>query len=73
MQKLLEGLALIFGVSVLIAVVVVILPYSLDLQAKVDCNELKSQSQSGLRGFFITSSEDAQCRSLGIIINAPVR
>lgn len=55
-------------------IVVFILPGYLDRQEIVECKSLVAQSKAGYDGkFFIAKWQDDQCRSHGIVIDAPVK
>lgn len=72
MQKSFDGLLVIVGLGALITFIVILLPHALDRQAVADCTKWESYSKE-YTNFYLTKSEDSECRAVGIIINAPVR
>ena len=72
MHKISDGLLLIIGVGAVLTFTLFLLPHALDKQAVADCHKWEAYSHE-YPNFYLTKSEDAQCRYFGISINAPVR
>lgn len=72
MHRIIGGLLLTVGVGAFITFTIFLLPHALDLQALVDCQKWERYSTE-YPNFYLTKSEDKQCRDIGHPINAPVR
>lgn len=69
-MKTLATIALCGFVGIVCAVMISV---GMNKQAKVDCEELQKQAESGLVDFFISPSQKEECDEVKITVDAPVR